>query len=80
MSRRRRRLADALARLQSAGWPLRTSIDHGTHLALYGPDPDGNELELCLDRPREQWPRNADGQPRFADAGTLDLDALIGER
>ena len=73
-------LADALARLQAAAWPLRTSIDHGTHLALYVADPDGNELELCWDRPREQWPRNADGQPRFADAGTVDLDALLAER
>ena len=73
-------LADALARLQAADWPLRTSIDHGTHLALYVPDPDGNELELCWDRPREQWPRGSDGQPRFADAGSVDLDALLAER
>jgi catechol 2,3-dioxygenase len=40
-------LGDALARLRGAEWPLRTAIDHGTHVALYLSDPDGNDLELC---------------------------------
>ena len=40
-------LADAYERLLAAGWPLRTTIDHGTHLALYLSDPDGNGLELA---------------------------------
>ena len=70
-------LADALLRLRAAGWPLRTTIDHGTHLALYLADPDGNGLELAWDRPPEQWPRNANGTPRFDVAGPVDLDALI---
>jgi catechol 2,3-dioxygenase len=30
--------------------------DHGTHEAIYLPDPDGNGLELATDRPREAWP------------------------
>ena len=30
--------------------------DHGTHEAIYLPDPDGNGLELAADRPRESWP------------------------
>jgi catechol 2,3-dioxygenase len=70
-------LADALLRLRAADWPLRTTIDHGTHLALYLADPDGNGLELAWDRPREQWPRDASGAPRFDVAGPVDLDALI---
>jgi len=70
-------LADALLRLRAADWPLRTTIDHGTHLALYLADPDGNGLELAWDRPREQWPRAADGTIRFDEVGPVDLDALL---
>jgi len=29
--------------------------------ALYLRDPDQNGVELYWDRPKEQWPRNADG-------------------
>jgi catechol 2,3-dioxygenase len=70
-------LADALLRLRAADWPLRTTIDHGTHLALYLSDPDGNGLELAWDRPREQWPRAADGTLRGDGGGPVDLDALL---
>jgi catechol 2,3-dioxygenase len=30
--------------------------------ALYLRDPDDNGVELYWDRPREQWPRNADDE------------------
>ena len=70
-------LADALLRLRAADWPLRITIDHGTHIALYLSDPDGNGLELAWDRPREQWPRAADGSIRFDEVGPVDLDALL---
>jgi catechol 2,3-dioxygenase len=69
-------LADALLRLRAAEWPLRTTIDHGTHIALYLADPDGNGLELAWDRPRDQWPRAADGTITEA-GGPVDLDALL---
>src|SRR3712207_6836202 len=39
-------LADAVARLRAADWPLRQASDHGTHLAVYVSDPDGNDVEL----------------------------------
>ena len=70
-------LADALLRLRAADWPLRTTIDHGTHLALYLSDPDGNGLELAWDRPREQWPQDAGGGIAFAETGPLDIEALL---
>ena len=35
--------------------------DHGVSIALYFDDPDGNGVEICWDRPREEWPRDADG-------------------
>jgi catechol 2,3-dioxygenase len=73
-------LGDALARLQAADWPLRTTIDHGTHLALYLADPDGNGLELAWDRPPAQWPRDEAGRARFEVAGAVDLDDLLASR
>ena len=57
-------------------WPLRQATDHGTHEAIYICDPDGNDLELCWDRPFEQWPRDADGHLQGA-FGDLDLDDLL---
>lgn len=54
-------LADALERLQHAGWPLDASADHGVSLALYLRDPDGNGVELYWDRPQSEWPRDRDG-------------------
>ena len=41
--------------------PLDGASDHGVSEALYLRDPDGNGLELYWDRPKEQWPRGADG-------------------
>jgi catechol 2,3-dioxygenase len=69
-------LADALRRLRAVDWPIRQATDHGTHEAIYISDPDGNDLELCWDRPFGEWPRDPDGHvgaPQFTD---LDLDAL----
>ena len=55
-------LADALRRLVGAGVAaLDGASDHGVGEALYLPDPDRNGVELYWDRPREQWPRDADG-------------------
>jgi catechol 2,3-dioxygenase len=58
----RAELADALRRLIDAGIPLEGASDHGVSEALYLRDPDGNGVELYWDRPREDWPRDADGQ------------------
>jgi catechol 2,3-dioxygenase len=54
-------LADALRRLQAAGVPLDGAADHGVSEALYLRDPDQNGVELYWDRPRQEWPRAADG-------------------
>lgn len=71
-------LADALRRLQAAGWPLRETIDHGTHEAIYVTDPDGNDVELYWDRPIEQWPRDDHGHVVFV-GGALDMPGLLAE-
>ena len=72
----RERLAEAVRRLVDAGWPLRQLTDHGTHLAVYLTDPDGNDLELAWDRPFEEWPRYGDEDAPAIDA-PLDLDELL---
>jgi len=74
----RAQLAEAVGRLVDAGVPLRQLTDHGTHLAVYLSDPDGNDLELAWDRPFDEWPR-ADDSPAFIDA-PLDLDELLADR
>jgi catechol 2,3-dioxygenase len=74
----RRTLADALMRVLKAGIRLDGASDHGVSEALYLRDPDGNGVELYRDRPREQWPRNADGSIAMT-TGRLDVEALLGE-
>lgn len=75
----RRDLADALARLAEAGWPLQGASDHGVSEALYLADPDGNGLELYWDRPEAQWPRDAAGGLTMQTL-PLDLRGLLAER
>jgi catechol 2,3-dioxygenase len=72
-------LADAARRLREVDWPLRQATDHGTHLAIYLSDPDGNDLELAWDRPWEEWPRDEQGHVRMAMDDGFDVDALVAE-
>jgi catechol 2,3-dioxygenase len=72
-------LADALRRLLAHGIRIDGASDHGVSEAIYLRDPDGNGLELYWDRPREQWPRNADGSLTMFTEG-LDLESLLTER
>ena len=74
----RRDLAVAVQRLLAAGVPLQGTSDHGVSEAIYLADPDANGVELYWDRPRERWPRAADGS---IEMGTepLDLAGLLRE-
>jgi catechol 2,3-dioxygenase len=74
----RRALADALRRLMEAGIGLDGASDHGASEALYLHDPDKNGVELCWDRPRELWPRSADGAVQIF-TRPLDVRALLAE-
>jgi catechol 2,3-dioxygenase len=72
----RAQLAQTVRRIVDAGIPLRQLTDHGTHLAVYLSDPDGNDLELAWDRPFDEWPQwSSPGAPAI-DA-PLDLDELL---
>ena len=39
---------------------LRGTADHGVSRSLYTADPDGNEVELFCDAPREEWEGRVD--------------------
>ena len=52
-------LARVLRRLAEAQVPLAGLSDHGVSEAIYLSDPDGNGLEIYVDRPRAEWPSKA---------------------
>ena len=68
-------LADALDRLDRAGIALEGASDHGVSEALYLTDPDQNGVELYRDRPKSEWPRDAQGNITMFNR-RLDLDEL----
>jgi catechol 2,3-dioxygenase len=72
-------LADALRRVLAAGIELEGAADHAVSEALYLRDPDANGVELYWDRPKEQWPRSADGSLAMF-THRLNLDALLAEK
>lgn len=69
-------LADALRRLVEAGVQLDGASDHGVSEALYLRDPDGNGVELYVDRPQARWPRTPDGELAMV-TEPLDLEDLL---
>ena len=74
----RKDLAEAFMRIQKAGYPFTGASDHGVSEALYLDDPDGNGVELYWDKPREQWPKDADGKLTMF-TRRLDIDTLVAE-
>ncbi len=72
---RRQDLAHAYRRLLDSGYPVAGTSDHGVSEAIYLSDPDGNGVELYVDRPRAEWPwRN--GQIAMV-TSALDLEDLL---
>ena len=71
-------LADAVKRVLAAGIELDGASDHGVSEAIYLRDADDNGVELYCDRPKEQWPRSADGGVAMF-THRLDLDGLLKE-
>jgi catechol 2,3-dioxygenase len=69
-------LSRALRRLVRHGVPLAGASDHGVSEAVYLSDPDGNGLELYVDRPQREWPRDASGALQMV-TRPLDLQALL---
>ncbi len=64
-------LAEAAQRLADTRTPIQGASDHGTHEAIYLPDPDGLGLELAADRERTLWPTP---EQEFSSGGPRPLD------
>lgn len=73
----RRALARAFRQLAAHDWPFQGAADHLVSEALYLADPDGNGLELYVDRPRDRWPQQ-NGQIAMA-TDPLDVKGLLAE-
>lgn len=74
----RTELARALRRLIEHGVPIDGASDHGVSEAIYLHDPDGNGIEIYRDRPRSEWPVDANGNQTMY-THRLDLRELLTE-
>ncbi len=73
----RKDLARHLRRLAEERYPLQGFADHGVSEAIYLADPDGNGIELYVDRPADAWPRKKGEIEMFTKP--LDLEDLLSE-
>jgi catechol 2,3-dioxygenase len=69
-------LAKVLKKIMEANYPLDGSADHGVSEAIYLKDPEGNGVELYVDRPKEQWKVSNDGMVEMV-TEPLDLEGLM---
>lgn len=72
----RKDLANIFKRLLSERYPISGASDHGVSEAIYLNDPDGNGLELYYDRPKEEWPRDENGNINMY-TRALDIQGLL---
>ena len=63
-----------------AGIALDGAADHGVSEAVYLHDPDGNGIELYRDRPREEWPRDADGRTTYVEGSNVHIPSMVETR
>ncbi len=71
-------LAEVVVRIVRSGHEILGATDHGVNLAVYLRDPDGNGLELMVDRPPAEWSRGS-GDEIAMRVDPLDLRALVEE-
>ncbi len=74
----RKELARAVQRLNEHHWPIDGAADHGVSEAIYLRDPDDNGIELYVDRPRQEWPRDTNGELKMYTI-PLDINSLMME-
>ncbi|MBS1744926.1 MAG: VOC family protein [Bacteroidetes bacterium] len=74
----RKELAIIFKILLNAKYPFTGFADHGVSEALYLNDPDGNGVELYWDKPRDQWPVDADGNINMF-TKELNIEDLLAE-
>jgi catechol 2,3-dioxygenase len=69
-------LGAALRRIVTGRESFTGASDHAVSEALYLDDPDGMGVELYRDRPREEWPRDGEGNVAMV-TRPLDVEALL---
>ena len=74
----RKELAKVFKRLEKHKWPIEGASDHGVSEAIYLRDPDGNGIEIYVDRPRDKWPHDSQGK-LIMPTNHLDIDNLLQE-
>ena len=74
----RKELAKILKKLLDNPYPLTGYADHGVSEAIYLNDPDGNGVELYVDRPKEKWKVKNDGEVEMV-TEPLDVKNLLQE-
>lgn len=72
----RKDLALIVQRLMDHSYQISGASDHGVSEAIYLDDPDGNGVELYVDRPKDEWPLNADGSLNMF-TKALDMHSLM---
>lgn len=68
-------LGHTFRRIVEYQWPIQGAADHLVSEAIYMADPDGNGLELYVDRTRAEWPRQ--GEQIVMATDPLDLRGLL---
>lgn len=74
----RQELAQVIKRVAETHTPVQGASDHLFSEALYLGDPDGNGIEIYRDRPRNEWPHDAQGQLQ-GDTLPLDIEGILAE-
>jgi catechol 2,3-dioxygenase len=72
----RANLARVVRRLIDFKITIEGMADHGVSEAVYLSDPDGNGVELYWDKPKADWPYNAQGQLAMV-TESLNLNSLL---
>jgi len=72
----RKEFAATIRRLVDHDWPIDGAADHGVSEAIYLRDPDDNGVEIYVDRPKDQWPKDEKGNIAMY-TRALDVQKLI---
>jgi catechol 2,3-dioxygenase len=65
-------------RARDAGLPFEGASDHAVSEAFYLTDPEGNGIEVYVDRPRAEWRKEPDGGVHMTTA-RMDLESVVAE-
>lgn len=71
-------LAVVLKKIFDINYPIDGFADHGVSEAVYLKDPDGNGVELYVDRHKDEWTINDDGTIEMVTL-PLDLESIMKE-